>query len=153
MDNAEVRSVNKKSKNEKAKMPRRKKKALSITVFVVGLVTLVVGVVLLVLNLTRKVAIADGEYLMSAEKWTLTDCGEEDCEKVVWKFTEIGKGTLTTDGGEHNYNFEWAIREGELQIQTDWLYELDNEYEYILDQDNGVLTLMDEDHEYRFTSQ
>ncbi len=166
MENVEVKKSSKKP--EKAKKPKDKKKIACIATFVVGLFVLVVGAVFLILNLMRGNSVADGEYLVSAESWTLEaddtkdekDCEEAtDCEsvdqsgKVVWDFTEIGKGNLTTDGGEHNYNFEWAIKDGKLIIQTAWLDELHNEYEYSLDQSNGVLTLKDDDGEYKFTAQ
>lgn len=157
MENTEVKKD--KKKTDKVKDPRKKKKILSIGVFVLGVIMLVVGIVFLVLNVLKGNAVADGEYLVAAEKWVLTDCGDEDCDKVIWDFTEIGKGSLTTDGGERNYDFKWAIKDGKLDIQTDWLYELDNEYEYSLDQSNGVLTLRDTDTEedaeveYRFAAQ
>lgn len=157
MENTEVKKD--KKKTDKVRDPRKKKKILSIGVFVLGMIMLVVGIVFLVLNVLKGNAVADGEYLVAAEKWVLTDCGDEDCDKVIWDFTEIGKGSLTTDGGEHNYDFKWAIKDGKLDIQTDWLYELNNEYEYSLDQSNGVLTLRDIDTEedaeveYRFAAQ
>lgn len=157
MENTEVKKD--KKKTDKVKDPRKKKKVLSIGVFVLGVIMLAVGIVFLVLNVLKGNAVADGEYLVAAENWVLTDCGDEDCDKVIWDFTEIGKGSLTTDGGEHNYDFKWAIKDGKLDIQTDWLYELNNEYEYSLDQSNGVLTLRDIDTEedaeveYRFAAQ
>lgn len=157
MENTEVKKD--KKKTDKVRDPRKKKKILSIGVFVLGIIMLVVGIVFLVLNVLKGNAVADGEYLVAAENWVLTDCGDEDCDKVIWDFTEIGKGSLTTDGGEHNYDFKWAIKDGKLDIQTDWLYELNNEYEYSLDQSNGVLTLRDIDTEedaeveYRFAAQ
>lgn len=157
MENTEVKKD--KKKIDKVNDPRKKKKILSIGVFVLGVIMLVVGIVFLVLSVLKGNAVADGEYLVAAENWVLTDCGDEDCDKVIWDFTEIGKGSLTTDGGEHNYDFKWAIKDGKLDIQTDWLYELNNEYEYSLDQSNGVLTLRDIDTEedaeveYRFAAQ
>lgn len=157
MENTEVKKD--KKKTDKVRDPRKKKRILSIGVFVLGMIMLVVGIVFLVLNVLKGNAVADGEYLVAAENWVLTDCGDEDCDKVIWDFTEIGKGSLTTDGGEHNYDFKWAIKDGKLDIQTDWLYELNNEYEYSLDQSNGVLTLRDIDTEedaeveYRFAAQ
>ena len=157
-DTIEVKKVKKKivrpveaAKGAK-KGSRKKKKIACIAVFVVGTIMLVVGIVFLVLSILKGNAVADGEYLVAADNWVLTDCGKDDCDKVVWDFTEIGKGTLTTDGGEHNYDFEWAIEDGKLLIQTDWLYEMDNEYEYSLDQSNGVLTLKDDAGEYQFTA-
>lgn len=166
MENVEAKKSSRKT--EKVKKPKDKKKIACIATFVVGLFVLVVGAVFLILNLMRGNAVADGEYLVSANKWVLeVESGDSDTKckdeikcitvdqsgKVVWDFTEIGKGTLTTDGGEHNYNFEWAIEDGKLIIQTAWLDELHNEYEYSLDQGNGVLTLKDDDGEYKFTAQ
>ena len=37
-----------------------------------------------------------------------------------------------------------------LKIETDWLYTLNNEYKYELNQRDGVLTLTDEDDTFRF---
>ena len=65
------------------------------------------------------------------------------CENggVIWNFTEIGKGTLTTNNHLNDYEFIWALEDGKLQVQTDWLYTLNNTYEYLLDQNSGTLTL------------
>lgn len=123
----------------------KKKKIISLTVFSVGLATLVAGVVFLVLILSRGAGTADGDFLVSKEKWVL-----ENEEKVVWDFTEIGKGTLTTNSHENDYNFKWAIEDDKLKIETDWLYDLENEYEYELDQGAGKLTLHDDDGDYTF---
>ena len=67
----------------------------------------------------------------------------EDAPSVVWNFTEIGKGTLTTNGHQNDYDFIWAIDGDKIKIETDWLYALDDEYIYTLDQSAGVLTLGD----------
>ena len=156
-------------KPEKTKQLKDKKKIACIATFVIGVFVLVLGAVFLILNLMKGNAVADGEYLVEKDKWVMeigssdeTDCEKEeasDCATetkvgaVAWDFTEIDKGTLTTDGGEHNYDFKWTIEDGKLIIKTDWLYELDNEYEYSLDQGNNVLTLKDDDGEYKFTAQ
>ena len=150
MDKSEVKP--KKVKSDK-QHGRDKKKIACITTFVIGMITLIVGVVFLVLGLTGKAAVADGEYLVDAGNWTLTDCNEDDCDEVVWDFTEIGKGKLTTDGHAHDWDFAWALEDGKMIIKTDWLYELDDEYEYSLDQNTGVLTLKNDDAEYRFVVQ
>ena len=131
-----------------------KKKIISIVVMVIGIMTLVMGAVFLVLKLTAKPATADGDYLVSAGEWVMDsgDCEGETCERVVWKFTEIGKGTLTTNAHENDYEFKWALEEGKMTVQTEWLYELNNEYEYKINQDDGILTLKTDDKEYRFAS-
>lgn len=140
---------------------KSKKKLISIIVLAVGLITLVSGLVFLILNLTSTPAIQDGEYLTSAKEWVLssdTSCNtkeedESNCEpSVIWKFTEIGKGTLTTNNHTNDYDFIWALKDGKLLIETAWLYDLNNEYEYELNQGNGTLTLKDGDKEFNFTA-
>ncbi len=132
-------------KDKKAQSSAKKRKNISIAVLAIGLITLVVGVVFLVINLITATRGADGEYLVSAGEWTL-----EDESGVVWKFTEIGKGTLTTNNHTNDYDFIWALEDGKMRIETDWLYDLENEYEYSLDQNSGVLTLKDGDKTYKF---
>ena len=154
------------------------KLAIGLTVFVVGLIALAAGVVLLVLNLARGPVVSDGEYLMAAKEWTLADgtncatagsevvsAGEEvavdeansestgatNCmPSVIWKFTEVGKGTLTTNGHVNDYDFIWALEDGKLKIETKWLYELENEYDYELDRDKGLLVLKDGEKDVTF---
>ena len=154
-----------------------KKRIVSIVVAAIGGVVLIVGIVFLILRLTGAPAVADGEYLVSKKVWILDDdtCEEEwsddsaqvgdeeidttssviDCTKfsrVIWTFTEIGKGTLTTNSHNNEYDFRWAMKDGHLMVQTDWLYELDDEFDYKLDQSAGVLVLSDGENEYRFVA-
>ena len=126
---------------------RKKKLVWAITTLIVGLATLVTGIVFLVMNLNKGTAAQDGDYLVAQENWTLSNS-----DKVVWDFTEIGKGTLTTNGHENDYEFKWALEDGKLKIETDWLYELENEYDYTLDQSNGKLTLSADGKEYEFVA-
>lgn len=126
---------------------RKKKLVWAITTLIVGLATLVTGIVFLVINLNKGAAAQDGDYLVAQKNWTLSDS-----DKVVWDFTEIGKGTLTTNGHENDYEFKWALEDGKLKIETDWLYELENEYDYALDQSNGKLTLSADGKEYEFVA-
>jgi len=125
----------------------KKKKIISIIVFIIGLATLITGVVFLVLDLTRKPAVSDGEYLISVGKWALTSD-----ESVVWDFTEIGKGSLTTNAHVNDYDFIWAIEDGKLKIETKWLYDLQNEYTYSIDKSYNTLTLEDEEGPVTFTA-
>ena len=113
-----------------------------------GILVVIAGVICLILNLSQSSVAKDAEYLIATDGWVL-----EDSDRVVWNFTEVGKGKLTTNAHENDYDFKWAIEDGKLKIETDWLYELDNEYEYSLDQGNGVLTLTDDDESYQFVAQ
>ena len=129
-------------------MDKKKKKIIFISVFAVGLATLIAGAVFLILNLTRGADVADGEYLISVEKWVLSDS-----DRVEWKFTEIGKGTLTTNAHENDYDFLWSLEDGKMKVETDWLYDLENEYDYKLDQNAGELILSAGGEEHRFVAQ
>ena len=113
----------------------------------------------------------DGEYLVSAKEWILEDnsnceatqtdesegqsedVAETNClPKVFWDFTEIGKGTLTTNNHLNDYEFIWAIEDGKLKIETSWLYPLENEYDYELNQNDGILTLTADEKAFTFVA-
>lgn len=135
-----------------------KNKTVSLGVLIIGLIMLVVGVVFLILELKKASLLADGDFLVSAGEWRLVesaDCdAESECDDaVIWTFSEIGKGTLTTNGHKNDYDFIWAIRDGKLLIETDWLYKLNNEYEYTLDQEARTLTVKSEGAEYKFVAE
>ena len=153
-----------------------KKKKISLIIFVIGVIVLIGGATFLIIKANEGPAIQDGEYLVTAGEWVLdndTDCvpdseidtndvdaidGEVDdlvdnsnCEpSVVWDFTEIGKGTLTTNGHVNDYDFIWSLEGGKLLVETDWLYTLENTYDYSLDKAAGVLTLTSEDEKFVF---
>lgn len=144
----------------------KKKKIISTVVMVLGFAALVVGAVFLILKLTAKPKVADGDYLVEAGNWVLedgTECttnesGTDSAEvrrctpSVIWHFTEIGKGTLTTNDHVNDYDFAWAIDGDKLTIRTNWLYELNDQYTYKLDQTTGTLTLSSGQQEYKFTA-
>lgn len=121
------------------------KKRISIIVLIIGLITLIAGVVFLIIKLNAKPSIQDGEYLVTVGEWT-----KEDEPSVIWKFTEIGKGTLTTNDHLNDYDFAWALEDGKLKINTEWLYTLNNEFEYSLDQSNNILVLNSGDETFTF---
>ena len=148
-----------------------KKKIISLVIFIIGLVTLAVGLVFLILHLAKGSKMEDGEYLVSAKEWILED--NSNCEatqtdesegqsedvaeinclpKVFWDFTEIGKGTLTTNNHLNDYEFIWAIEDGKLKIETSWLYPLENEYDYELNQNDGILTLTADEKAFTFVA-
>ena len=165
MEEKKEEPVKKIKKSVKAAKPvKDKKKIWSIVVFVVGMLALVVGLIFLIINFTKGAEIQDGEYLISAKQWVLEDgsnClkeseeSETNCEtsQVIWRFTEIGKGTLTTNGHENDYDFIWAIEDNKLKIETSWLYALENEYEYNLNQSDGTLTLKEDGKEVKFVAE
>ncbi|MBR0467493.1 hypothetical protein IJJ53_01090 [Candidatus Saccharibacteria bacterium] len=121
------------------------KKRISLIVMIIGLITLVVGVVFLIVRLTTVPSVTDGEYLVSVGEWT-----EQGEPGIVWNFTEIGKGTLTTNDHLNDYDFAWALEDGKLKINTEWLYTLNDEFDYTLDQTGNMLTLVNGDEEIIF---
>ena len=121
------------------------KKRVSLIVFIIGLLTLIAGVVFLIVRLSAGPSIADGEYLVSVGEWK-----EQDEPSVIWNFTEIGKGTLTTNNHTNDYDFIWAIEDGKLKVNTEWLYTLNDEFDYTLDQNGDILTLTRGDETFTF---
>lgn len=118
----------------KAFEEKPKKRILPIATFIVGIVFLIVGVVLLVIKMNARLAASDAERIV--ELGTFVKDGEEG---VIWQFTEVGKGTLTTNNHVNDYDFIWAIENGKLKIETAWLYDLNDEFEYKIDGDKLVL--------------
>ena len=116
----------------------KKKQIISIIVFVIGIITLIVGVVFLILDLTKTTSLQDGEYLVSVDNWV-----REDEPGVIWTFTEIGKGKLTTNDNLNSYDFIWSLSDNKIKIETNWLYALNDEFEYRID--NGNLILIEGD--------
>ena len=121
------------------------KKRISLIVLIIGLLTLIAGVVFLIVRLTAGPSVADGEYLVSVGEWT-----EQGEPSIVWNFTGIGKGTLTTNNHTNDYDFVWALEDGKLKINTEWLYTLNNEFDYVLDQGSNILTLTSGDETFTF---
>ena len=121
------------------------KKRVSLIVFIIGLLTLIAGVVFLIVRLNAGPSVADGEYLVSVGEWK-----EQDEPSVIWNFTEIGKGTLTTNNHTNDYDFVWAIEDGKLKVNTEWLYTLNDEFDYALDQNGNMLTLTRGDETFTF---
>lgn len=132
-------------KEKPVKKPGKGKKIFGIVVFVIGTLVLIAGVVWLVLDLIKKPIVRDADYLVSVGAWQL-----EDSSEVVWNFAEVGKGTLTTNFHINDYDFRWRMDGDRLKIETDWLYTLDDEYTYELDQDKNTLTLTSGDNTYTF---
>lgn len=128
------------------KLKKSKLKPISLVTFVLGIISLGVGVTFLVLKIVSKPKVSDAEYLVSKGEWSL-DGGDS---AVVWSFTEIGKGSLTTNAHKNDYDFIWAIEGEKLKIETKWLYTLNNDYSYALDREKDELSLQDGEKELIF---
>ena len=131
--------------NRLKKKPADKKKRFGISVFVLGLIALIGGAVFLILDLTKQPDVRDADYLVQIKTWQ-----REDAPSVIWQFNEIGKGKLTTNSHTDEYDFIWALDGDKLKIETSWLYTLDDEYTYILDQKDNKLTIASGEKSYSF---
>ena len=78
----------------------KKKQIISIVTFAVGLVMFAVGLIFLFVRFSEEATLADGEYLV-----TVGSFQREDEPSVIWQFTEIGKGKLTTNNHQNDYDF------------------------------------------------
>ena len=105
-------------------------------ILAVGIATLSVGIAVLCVNFLAKPGLRDAEYLVKVGAWQL-----EDEPSVIWHFAEIGKGTLTTNAHVNDYDFIWSIDDGKLELETTWLYTLNDAYTYQIDQTAGRLVL------------
>ena len=137
--------IEEKPAKKKTKQKKSVKKKWGITIFVIGLLTLTAGVTFLLFNLLKGPTTQDADYLAQVGKWEL-----ENEPSVVWNFIEIGKGTLTTNSHLNDYEFIWRIDGDTLKIETKWLYELNDEYIYKLDQGKNILTLTSESGDINF---
>ena len=143
-----IDKIKSKSNAPKQKSSITKRQKISIAIFAIGIIMMISGIIYLIISLTRGVSVQDAEYLTSVENWIL-----QDEPNVIWDFTKIGEGTLTTNNHINDYDFKWAIKDGKLLIETDWLYALENEYDYELNQSAGTLVLRANDESYLFVAQ
>ena len=123
------------------------KQKFSLIVFILGIFTLIAGATALILSFVLKPNMRDAEYLVEIGQWT-----ENDAEGVIWNFTEIGKGTLTTNNHTNDYDFIWAIDGDKLKIETKWLTELNDEFTYKIDQGAKTLTLTSGEDSFTFSA-
>lgn len=113
-----------------------KKRKISIAALVIGIIVLVAGLGFFLWRLLSTPALDDADYLVQIGSWQ-----RGDAPSVIWDFTEIGQGRLTTNDHVNDYDFTWAIEDGQLKIDTDWLYTMNDAYTYHLDQNANQLKL------------
>lgn len=111
----------------------------------VGAAVCIAGLIFMLVQLFAEPGLADAEFLVSSGSWV-----REDEPSVIWNFTEVGKGQLTTNSHKNDYDFIWAISGDKLQVETEWLYTFSNEFLYKLDQEAKTLTLSDGEKEIVF---
>ena len=133
-----VQSADRKTTNRRKRTGGPKKWA--VVVFCLGIVALIAGAIFAIVRTNSQPKMADVDYLISAGEWQ-----REDQPMVIWNFTEVGNGKLTTDGHLNNYDFIWSLDGGKLKIETAWLYDLNDEFDYTLDQSGKTLVIQNKD--------
>ena len=111
---------------------------ISVITLIVGALALIGGSVFLTVKLLDQAKAEDAVKLVEIGAWQSSESPE-----VVWTFTEIGKGQLTTNNHENDYDFIWAIDGDELKIETKWLTTLNDIYHYELKPDNTLIVKTD----------
>lgn len=122
-----------------------KKKKISIIVFIIGIILAIAGAVVLVMNIMHKNTTDSAEFLVATGTWQ-----RQDQPEVIWNFTEIGKGSLTSNNHTNDYDFVWMLDGDKIKIKTNWLYEKEDEFTYHIDQGAKTLTLKSGNEEYIF---
>lgn len=109
---------------------------ISIFVLVFGLLVLAGGLGFFLYKYLTPSVVADASYLVEVGAWQRVDA-----PSVIWDFTSVGEGSLTTNDHLNDYHFLWAIDGDQLQLDTDWLYTLNDAFTYRLDQSADQLIL------------
>lgn len=151
MDDANLEDIKKAFENTEKNIDNKskpKRKKVGLIVFFVGVTVLVAGLVFFLISIFAKPGLRDAEYLVEVGKWV-----RDDEPGVIWNFTEVGKGKLTTNNYTNEYDFIWAIENDKLKIETEWLYTLNDEYEYLLDQNAKSLIIKSGEKTIEFVAQ
>ena len=122
-----------------------KKQKISIITFIIGIILAIAGAVVLVVNIMNKNTTDSAEFLVATGAWQ-----RQDQPEVIWNFTEIGKGSLTSNNHTNDYDFVWMLDGDKIKIKTNWLYEKEDEFTYYIDQGAKTLTLKSDNEEYIF---
>ena len=127
----------KKEEKEKKKHKKLGKKArLAIIIgSVVGSLA-IIGVLLyfLVFRKVEPVVVLSDRDILVSHAWE-----KKDAPTVIWTFHADGTGELTTNKSNY-YDTKWSLEQEDdkqvLKIDTAWLYELNDSFEFALDREN-----------------
>lgn len=127
---------------KKPKKRKNKSKKLPIIIISVILALLLIagGVFYFLFWRDRgeQIVLSDAEFLMEIESWE-----KIDAPTVIWVFRSDGAGELTTNKSNY-YDILWTLESGNpeiLNISTDWLYILNDSFEFELDRDGESFTV------------
>lgn len=121
------------------KLGKKARLAIIIGSVVVGLA--VVGALLyfLVFRKEEPVVVLTDRDILVAHAWE-----KQDAPTVIWTFHADGTGEITTNKSNY-YDMKWYFeQDGEdrtLKIDTAWLYELNDSFNFTLDRENSSFTV------------
>lgn len=107
------------------------KKPIQYIIFTIGIIFCIGAIIFLCFNIFSANQISIPERLLTVKTWV-----KDGAPSVIWTFTEPGKGTLTTNNHQNDYDFIWNVEGEKLKIETTWLYNLVDEYSIKLVGDN-----------------
>lgn len=89
-------------------------------------------------NRTPEVVLTDAEFLIDVKSWE-----KEGAPTVIWTFKDEKNGELTTNKSNY-YDFTWTLEKGDpglLKVQTAWLLDLDDTFEFVLNREEKSFTV------------
>ena len=132
----------------KPKKHLSKKAKLALIIFAAVIVTagIVVALFLFVFKHEEpEIVLTDRDYLV-AHAWE-----KQGAPTVIWTFRADGSGEITTNK-QNYYSMKWSLEQDNLlNIKTDWLYELNNSFEFSYDKENDRFTVKNKGDETEST--
>ena len=131
----------KKEKKEKKHRKLSKKARLVIIIgsIVGGLAIIGVLLYFLVFRKVEPVVVLSDRDILVSHAWE-----KKDTSTVIWTFRADGTGELTTNKSNY-YDTKWRLEQEDdkqiLKIDTAWLYELNDSFEFVLDRENDSFSV------------
>ncbi|MBQ3464506.1 hypothetical protein IJH27_01580 [Candidatus Saccharibacteria bacterium] len=121
---------------EKSLVKKKSKKPLVISLVIVG-VLLMAGAIygLFFLDLAPKIVLSDAEFLVDVRSWE-----KDGAPTVIWTFNDLESGEITTNKTNY-YKTKWGLENEKLSFKTEWLYEISDEFEFLLNREEKYFTV------------
>ena len=128
----------KKEKHHK-KLSKKARLAIIIGGVIGGLAMIGILLYFLVFRKEAPVVVLTDRDILVSHAWE-----KEEAPTVIWTFRADGTGELTTNKSNY-YDMNWYFEQEEdkqiLKINTAWLYELNDSFEFALDRENNSFTV------------
>ena len=123
----------------KKRLSKKARLAIIISSVVVALATIAAVLIFVVFKKEEPVAVLTDRDLLTAHAWE-----KQDAPTVIWTFHADGTGEITTNKTNY-YDIIWSLSQEEdthkLEIQTDWLYKLNDSFTFSLDRETDTFTV------------